>query len=163
MGHSLRAIIGRPTACAALAAQFGAVQRVALRQGFEMVPLVGSLFDRLAFSTDASNPEAAAGGWSSLGVQAEDRLAELSRIAPIAHVCTEYFGGVGEQAAVGFVDGRVATRSGGVGRVLAWSSSIGPINDALAAIGVARERGKDEFDSLGLGEYRSMDEWEAGE
>ena len=74
----------------------------------------------------------------------ENLLAELSRISALAYVFTDYFGGVGEQSALAFVGGRLATAHGGVGRVLPWSSSIGPINNALAAIGVVRGRGQDE-------------------
>ena len=163
MGHDLRAIIGKPPIAAALAARFDGVRRVPLSQGFEMVPVLARLFDAMAFSAEATNPEAAVGGWSRLGVQVENLLAELSRTAPVAYVFTEYFGGSGAQSALAFVGGRLATRHSGVGRVLPWSSSIGPINNALAAIGVVREQGQDEFDSVGLGRHRSMDDWEADE
>jgi hypothetical protein len=57
----------------------------------------------------------------------------------------------------------LATPHGEAGRVLPWTSSIGPINAALAAIGVVRERDQDEFDTLGFGRHRSTDEWAAGE
>lgn len=163
MGHNLRAIIGRPVAMAALADRFVAVRRVPLRQGFEMVPLVDDLFEEMSISPDAKNPEAAVGGWGRLGKQVEDLLAELSRTSPVAYVCTEYFGGSGEQSALVFLDGCLATWSGGAGRVLPWPSSVGPINAALSTIGVAREPGQDEFDSMGLGRYRRMDAWEADE
>jgi hypothetical protein len=161
MGHNLRAIIGKPSVAEALAARFDGVRRVPLSQGYEMVPLLDRLFDAMAFSAEAANPETAVGGWSRLGQQVETLLAELSRTSPVAYVYTDYFGGVGEQSALAFVGGRLATRHGGAGRVLPWSSSIGPINAALAAIGVVRERGQDEFDSIGLGRHRSMDAWQA--
>ncbi len=163
MSHHIRAIIGKPPVTEALAARFEGVRRVSLSQGFEMVPLLERLFDAMAFSAEAANPETAVGGWSRLGEQVENVLAELSRASPVAYVYTEYFGGVGEQSALAFVGGSLATHHGGAGRVLPWSSSIGPINNALAAIGVVRERGQDEFDSLGLGRHRSTDEWAADE
>lgn len=163
MSHSIRAIIGKPSVAEALGARFDSVRRVPLSQGYEMVPLLDRLFDAMAFSVEAANPEAAVGGWSRLGEQVGNVLAELSRISPVAYVYTEYFGGVGEQSAVAFTEGRLATRHGGADRILPWSSSIGPINAALAAIGVVRERGKDEFDSIGLGRHRSTDEWAADE
>jgi hypothetical protein len=124
-----------------------------------MVPLLDRLFDAMAFSAEAAHPEAAVGGWSRLGEQVENLLAELSRISPVAYVYTEYFGGVGEQSALAFVGGHLATPHSGAGRALPWSSSIGPINAALAAMGVVRERGQDEFDSIGLGLHRSTEEW----
>ena len=127
------------------------------------MPLLDGLFDAMAFSAEAANPEAAVGGWSRLGERVESLLAELSRISPVAYVYTEYFGGVGEQSALAYVAGNLATHHGGSGLVLPWSASAGPINSALAAIGVVRDRGQDEFDSLRLGQHRSMDDLESGE
>lgn len=160
MGHNLQAIIGRTPVIDALTERFDAVVRVALRQGFEMVPVIERLHDEIAFAPGARNPELAVGGFSELGKLAKDRMAELSHVSPVAYICTEYFGGVGEQAAVAFVDGQLATPSSDPGRVLPWSSSIGPINDALSAIGVRRGLLKDEFERVGLGHHRDMDEWE---
>ena len=74
----------------------------------------------------------------------------------LAYVKTEYWGGQGEQSAVAFVDGREAMapqRSRGGG---------GPINQALRRIGVVRG-GDDEFDTVGLGERRSMNDYESDE
>lgn len=163
MGHNLRAIIGKLSVIEALAARFEGVRRVALPQGYEMVLLLDALFDAMALSAEAANPETAVSGWSRLGEQVEKLLADLSRISSVAYVYTEYFGGVGEQSALAFVGGHRATVHGGAGRVLPWSTSIGPINAALAAIGVVRERGQDEFDSIGLGRHRSAEEWAADE
>lgn len=70
----------------------------------------------------------------------------------LAYVETEYFGGQGEQSAMAFVDGREAMapqRSRGGG---------GPINQALRRIGVVRGA-DDEFDTVGLGERRSMEDY----
>jgi len=71
----------------------------------------------------------------------------------LAYVETEYFGGSGGQSATAFVDGREAmapqrARGGG-----------GAINQALRAIGVKRSVADDEFDTIGLGERRSMDDY----
>ncbi|MCA9315223.1 MAG: hypothetical protein KDB73_07010 [Planctomycetes bacterium] len=159
MGHNLRAIIGKPPVMEAMAQHYRAVVRVRLSQGFEMVPVGDRLHDELELAPDASNPEAAVNGFSFLGGTAERVLARLSEVSPIAYVYTEYFGGVGEQAGVAFVRGEAVTRGGGRGRVLPWSSSIGPINEALAAIGVVREGSHDEFDAVGLRHYRQTDDW----
>lgn len=71
----------------------------------------------------------------------------------MVYVETEYFGGVGEQSATAFVDGREAVapqraRGGG-----------GAINQALRAIGTVRSAELDEFDTVGLGRWRSMDDY----
>lgn len=72
----------------------------------------------------------------------------------LAYAETEYFGGTGDQSAMAFVDGREAVapqraRGGG-----------GAINQALRAIGVVRSVADDEFDTIGLGERRSMADYE---
>jgi len=71
----------------------------------------------------------------------------------LAYIETEYFGGTGGQSATAFVDGQQVmapqTARGGAG----------PINQALRRIGVARAEA-DEFDTIGLGERRSMQDYE---
>ena len=66
----------------------------------------------------------------------------MSRFALIE---TEYFGGVGEQ---------FATVYDGSERV--FEVTEGGINAALKVIGVAAAPGMDEFDTVGLGKYRSF-------
>ena len=69
----------------------------------------------------------------------------------LAYVETEYFGGTGGQSAMAFANGR---------EVMAPQRSRGgAINEALRGIGLLREAGKDEFDTIGLGERRSMDDY----
>ena len=72
----------------------------------------------------------------------------------LAYIETEYFGGTGGQSAMAFVDDQevmAPQRSRGGG---------GPINQALRAIGVKRDGDTDEFDVVGLGERRSMTDYE---
>jgi hypothetical protein len=66
---------------------------------------------------------------------------------------TEYFGGAGSQLGVAF-------------RGEDAFDTDGSINDALRAIGVRAEEGVDEFDTLGLGDHRSipdslLDRWQS--
>ncbi|GAA2908919.1 hypothetical protein GCM10010517_75370 [Streptosporangium fragile] len=60
-----------------------------------------------------------------------------------AIVQTEYFGGVGGQWAAAFAGERRLTTDGA------------SINEALAALGVRASASMDEFDVIGLGEFRS--------
>ncbi len=71
----------------------------------------------------------------------------------LAYVETEYFGGTGGQAATAFVDGHevVAPQT---------AKGSGPINQALRRIGVTRTAANDEFDTIGLGERRTMTDYE---
>lgn len=68
----------------------------------------------------------------------------------IAKIETDYFGGSGNQWAKLFVDNkRVYDESD----ELHWK--VRPINEVLVKMGVVRNSGEDEFDTLNLGKYRS--------
>lgn len=62
-----------------------------------------------------------------------------------ALISTDYFGGVGSQFATVYRNGE---------RVFEVTEN--GINQALSVIGVTRNKGKDEFDSLDLGEHRDF-------
>jgi hypothetical protein len=62
---------------------------------------------------------------------------------------TEYFGGDGDQAA--------AVYAGAKEVMPPEVDSIGPINKALRLLGVVPSSGRDEFDTVGLGNYRDFD------
>src|SRR5262249_6881178 len=81
-------------------------------------------------------------------------LEELSQRSPIAYVETEYFGGAGTQAATVYVDGKA---------ILTATGESGPINRALHGLGVAKTTTLDEFEVVGLGKYRDMDDWAGNE
>ena len=70
-------------------------------------------------------------------------VGEITRVATqrFAVIMTEYFGGVGEQWAVVF-EGR--SRIG----------ELRTINSALAELGLACQDTRDQFDTLGLGDFR---------
>ena len=69
----------------------------------------------------------------------------------IAYIRTDYFGGSGSQSAKVFVDNKkVLDKDDENG---AYETS--PINSALRMLGISRKNGIDEFDVIGLGNYRS--------
>lgn len=63
----------------------------------------------------------------------------------VAYCETDYFGGFGEQTAVVWDNKE---------QLYGQTDSYGPINSALKLIGVERETGLDEFDTIGLGKFR---------
>lgn len=63
----------------------------------------------------------------------------------IARITTDYFGGAGEQSV------KIWERD----KFIRLNNSFGPINEALSYLGVRRKNGMDEFDTVGLGNYRS--------
>jgi hypothetical protein len=72
---------------------------------------------------------------------------------PIAYVETDYFGGSGAQAATAYIDGKAAVVE------VELATTPHPINDAVRMIGVVGTNVLDEFDTLGLGRHRRMDQW----
>jgi len=63
--------------------------------------------------------------------------------SPFAVILSEYFGGNGDQWAVAFE------------RDVALIPPGASVNDALRALGVVATEGRDEWDTIGLGHYRS--------
>lgn len=122
-----------------------------LRGGWQAIPVDEALYAAI----EARRPGAVRPSGldvSPLGLS-EALAAATAGGGGLAYVETEYFGGTGGQAAFAFVDGReaVAPQS---------ARSAGPINQALRRIGVVRTLADDEFDAIGLGGRRSMDDYE---
>jgi hypothetical protein len=151
VGHSIRGFVARPETLAAVRARFPAAKLVALDAGFAWVPAT----DALMAEIDAADPAGERIGRTIDFVFDHPvmlrLLADLSRGGPIAFVETDYVDGRGAQAATACVDGKAVTSEEGDGR---------PINRALRAIGVVRPSDEDEFDTVCLGKYRSMDAFE---
>ena len=152
MGHSVQLIIGRGDAVQAFLRQWPGSRAVELRGGWQAIPVEDALYAAIeARAPGATRPPGL--DMSPFGL--ELALAAATEAGGgLAYVETEYFGGTGEQSAMAFVDGREAVapqraRGGG-----------GAINQALRAIGVTRSAADDEFDTIGLGERRSMTDYE---
>lgn len=144
MSHHVEAIIGTAEVLRTLPP--GAYR---LGCGLMLVPLMDDTVDALG-STEAS--DIAEGRFWKLTRGAQEWLERASLAGPIAYVETDYFGGVGTQAAAVWEAGR-----------LRWgpeSGDIGPINDALHLLGVPRVgAGHDAFERVGLQRHRSNDRW----
>ena len=153
MGHNVQLIIGRGVAVQAFLRQWPGARAVELRDGWQAIPVEEPVFAVIeAKAPGAVRPPEL--DVSPLGL--DQALAGATEAGGgLAYVETEYFGGTGGQSAMAFVDGREAmapqrARGGG-----------GAINQALRAIGVTRSAASDEFDTIGLGERRSMEDYGA--
>ena len=158
MGHNIRGFVARPETLEALRARFPAAKLIGLDAGFAFVPATPAVMAAI----DAADP---AGEDARMGDTIDfvfdhpvmlRALTELSRVGPIALVETDYFGGLGSQAATACVDGEVASSKEGEPE-----GEARPINKALRAIGVVRAPDEDEFDTVCLGQYRRMDDFES--
>ncbi len=151
MAHSIRGFVARPETLQAISARFPAAKVVRLDAGFALLPGTRALLDAI----DAADPRGERMGATIDFVFDHPvmlrALAAFSQNGPIAFIETDYDDGKGAQAATACVDGKVVTSAEGEGR---------PINGALRAIGVVRPPDEDEFDTVCLGKYRSMDGFE---
>jgi hypothetical protein len=91
--------------------------------------------------------------------------AEQSQLFPLAYIETDYFGGLGMQAAIAWQAGRIKfgpeqSKSEWVnGQFSSTPLLDSAINHSLRLIGVVRGTHIDEFEALGLGQYRSDEDW----
>lgn len=72
----------------------------------------------------------------------------------VAKVETDYFGGAGSQSAKVFINGEKVLDQN---NEFDWS--LRPINSALKMLGVVKKDGMDEFDTIGLGEKRTNNDF----
>jgi hypothetical protein len=77
-------------------------------------------------------------------------LAKKLKSVPIAWIETDYFGGAGDQSAILWKDGKKKRYRKRLGH---------NIDDAAKELGVVCEGDFDEFDTLGLGRYRTNESW----
>lgn len=122
---------------------------IELGQGFSLVPVTDELHDEVwQQNKNIDNPFEEFWKLSPdiarLGIQ-------MSKRGAIAYVETDYFGGVGEQAAILWEYGSIA-----VGPL---KDDIGPINEVLQRMGVNNIKDHDEFETLGLYRYRNNVDW----
>tara|TARA_R110000868_G_scaffold320909_2_gene581911 strand:+ start:1192 stop:1551 length:360 start_codon:yes stop_codon:yes gene_type:complete len=71
----------------------------------------------------------------------------LKKGRAVAYCETDYFGGAGQQT------GKLWDKM--KNKIFDQTSSYAVINEALELLGVKRDEGKDEFDTIGLGNFRT--------
>lgn len=81
-------------------------------------------------------------------------IREFGSDKTIAYISTDYFGGSGNQSAKVFMNNK---------KILDQDDEfdwrLKPINSALKLLGVERTSGYDEFDTVGLGNFRSNEDF----
>jgi len=149
MSHHIQGIVFRRTLLSAAKRLIPGGRGAALPQGFCFIPITDRVFDELRSAHPGLvDPE---NGFERLSAPVEIVAKALSGPEPVAYVETEYFGGDGGQTAIVWKGGQVV--------LSAKSPDAGPINNALAFLGVQRQEHHDEFDAVGLGDYRSNSAW----
>jgi hypothetical protein len=156
MGHHILGFIAKHDELRRAAAELPGARVAPLNLGFGFLPTTEELVGE-----DEEVPYAYL---ERLTARLGEWAADQSRGLPLAYVETDYFGGVGSQAAIAWVGGGVVfgplrTPPGENGFAIGPASSNGASNQAVVHPGVARGKSNDEFDALGLGVYRSNEKW----
>lgn len=154
MSYELRALIGAVDLLKVVAAEVPVARVAPLEQGLALIPMTDRLFDTLNAAGGGTEPGFAffPGGFGL-------RLGAWSQAGPIAYVEADYFGGRGFQRAAVWIDGKIefgplssepGVRAPGAGT---------PISQALRRMGAQNPYGHDEFEAVGLGRHRHLEDW----
>jgi hypothetical protein len=154
--HDVRALIANSDELTARARQFENAIVCPLVQGFSLLPITDSLARELTLhrsETKVASTKPLQEFSAGLRVLA----IEISHDSPAAYVATFYFGGRGGQDALVWNKGSLRFSPTTQGYDQGWPNT--PISQALRVIGVVAEKGKDEFDTVGLGKHRETHQW----
>jgi hypothetical protein len=148
MGHFVTGIVAKPGALEAFADKHSLHQPVPLGEGLAILPLRDDDLDLFLKPPLTSYPE----GFTYLSEQLVVELKLASAGWIIMYFETEYFGGSGGQGAAVFRNGEVVFGP--------KSAEYGPINEALAILGVqVVAPAHDEFETVGLHRHRHTEDW----
>lgn len=150
MGYVLYGVVGPAAALQlCLALTHGAV--VQLGQGLSLMPMTADLFDEVQRG-GAVDARFAACQMFPPGFEAT--IARWSVTDPVAYLEADYFGGVGTQFAAVWHHGDLV-----LGPVVKAAHGRSPISQALRRMGVSAAGNTDEFDAVGLGRHRHVEDW----
>jgi hypothetical protein len=154
--HDVKALITKSDKLTKRASQFERAIVCPLVQGYSLLPITDALTKELsAYRSTTKLPPAKPLKEFSDGLYA--LAVEISHDFPVAYVSTFYVGGRGGQDALVWITGGLQFSPTTEGYDQGWPNS--PISQALRVIGVVAERGKDEFDTVGLGRLRETHQW----
>ncbi|WP_225848791.1 hypothetical protein [Streptomyces sp. HPF1205] len=154
MGYDLQAVIGGSEQLRSATRHFPEARLAPLAQGLSLMPMTDQLFDAVTNGEKSEFPDLwkLPGGFGAV-------LAAWSQQGPVAYVEAEYFGGVGQQAAVAWAGGSIVLGP------LTWAEKQpcppagSPISQALRRLGVVATPDEDEFSSAGLHRHRETERW----
>lgn len=151
MGYMIQAILAAGDILTPAPSWIADSQVVALSQNIAMIPITEALYDQFLHehTMHEENPFCRL---TYLSLPIATRLAELSKRGTVAYIEAEYFGGIGEQWAVVWREGKVL-----IGPL--HTPGRGAINQALHLLGVPCRGRTDEFDVVGLFLHRFNEEW----
>ena len=153
MGHCIDAFLGHNERMISLS-QAWRRSPIQLSQGLSMLFLTSELYDEIMAKYDKG---VKFNNFTLLNSAIMSVLEEHSQRGKLAYIETDYAGGAGTQAAVLYENGRQKFPPIYTEDFKTWApSDERAINIILKELGVQKLNGKDEFESIGLGDFRDM-------
>jgi hypothetical protein len=161
MGQYLHAVIGPKHVVGAFANNWVPARAVSLAKGFAVVPLTAALFDDIVGQAKAQKPDPYQ-GFERLASEVVSAIEDASQKGPLVYLETDYLGGLGRQAAIAWIKGKVAAgpcQSETVSTPEGQSDKPEEraINRVFTKLGIWRHPGLDPFEALGLHRYRDTE------
>jgi hypothetical protein len=163
--HCIRGFIGKEELIRAFSSSWVKANIIVLLQGFSMIFLTDDLYDDIVELFDSRLETDYSKFFDYLSPSIYEVLEQESRKGKLAYFETDYFGGVGSQSAILFEKGKLIIQP--LKTETCWDeknnnyfhkpAGESAINTVLQELGVYKENGMDEFDSIRLGNYRRMD------
>lgn len=138
MSHNINVVIGDRVAIAAAASRLDALW---VELTLALIPMTLELFAQLSSGDDCIGP------FETLTPSVLSQL--RAQLDVFGYLETEYFGGVGHQCAGAWNREVVA---------IPPVQADDAVNKVLRALGVMREGGRDEWDTVGLTRFRDVDD-----
>ncbi|MEU9129190.1 hypothetical protein AB0D08_13965 [Kitasatospora sp. NPDC048540] len=154
MSYELNALAATAELLNVVAAEVPVARVVRLEQGLALIPMTDRLHAALHQPAAAGQP-----GFSYFPGGLVRRLEAWSQSAPIAYLEAAYFGGEGSQSAAVWVDGRLTLGPLHLAEDGPDPDDGTPISQALRRLGARRDPGRDEFETVGLGRRRDIEDW----
>ncbi|GAA1887254.1 hypothetical protein [Asanoa iriomotensis] len=151
MSYVIEAALGRAEVLRAAVRDQPIAVVVLLPHELAMVPMTDALLDALA-----GEPVL---GFEKLPAGFADVLASCSATGPVGYVEADFFGGTGTQRAALWAGGALAAGPLSLDEDEPFGPDGSPISQILRRLGVPPQRGRDEFDAVGLGRHRWTADW----
>lgn len=154
MGYELVAVVAAEALLRTVGENLTGTKVVPIAQGLALLPITGDFFDSVNDPRVPQEPE-----FWKLPCGFTTRLATWSKTGPVAYVEADYFGGVGSQSAVVWVNGTTVLGPLHLAENEPTLIAGSPISQALRQLGVQKTGKSDEFDAAGLGAQRHIADW----
>jgi hypothetical protein len=156
MSYEIEALIGRGDILAKDLLGFVHARVIPLGQEIAIVPITRAFFEEVtgdAMATGEATDRCY--GFRCLSRPLAALAERLSRIGLIGYIEAEFWGGVGTQWGIVWEHEKVT--------IGPYCHDLDAINKVLRKLGVQVAGANDEFDSIGLGRYRTTLAWVAGD